>query len=117
MSTTQSMNCDMVAELASAYAEKTLSGQETQALEAHLQQCQDCRAAIKRFRAVDGLMGFAQLDQKDISGAGAPVEGEEGELEEVGAGGVVGRLGGAPWWAVSLALHILVIALASLVSM
>ncbi len=119
MGATNVVDCNMVAELAPAYVEKTLSAEDAQSVESHLRSCPNCRSAVKRFRAVDGLMGFAQLDQNSVNAEGAPAEGgeEEGELVGAGSGGLAERLGGAPWWAVSCVLHVLVIALASLVSM
>jgi hypothetical protein len=111
------MDCEMVAEQASAYIAKTLNKADAKALTAHLEECESCRASVQRFRAVEGLLEYVQIDPQQPQ---QQVREEEEELEEVGAASsdsVFTRMGGAPWWAVSCALHILVIALASLVSM
>src|SRR5258708_3562981 len=114
------MHCEMVAEQASAYVSKSLPKADLKAIELHLEECESCRAAVHRFRAVEGLLEYVQIDPQQ-QGQGRAVRQEEEELEEVGAGAssdsVFARMGAAPWWMVSCALHVLVIALASLISM
>ena len=107
------MDCNLVAEYAAAYVEKSLTRDEMQAVDGHLSGCPACRGAIKRYRAVDGVMSFAQLDQVD--------PGAEPEVAAAAPAGLLdifgARLGAAPWWLVSCALHILVIVLAGLITM
>ncbi len=77
-------------------------------------------------RADKRVLALKQSPPRGVAKAAAPgaatasysAEGDYGEPEEeVAAAGFATRLGSAPWWLVSTALHILVIALASLVSM
>ena len=108
----QTQDCTFVSENLSPYIEGMLDEQDAQVVDAHLKSCGACRKAVSKFRVVHNMLGEAPQGRKVV------VEPEEAEeLAAAGGGGALSRLGGAPWWAVSLALHVLVIALASLVSM
>ena len=119
-------DCQQVAEDLDKYLDRSLGRAAAAKIDAHLAECEACRESVRCSRAVHGLLEYIQLDpregqameqvQDDVDQDILP---EGAELEEVGAGSpsMGERLGGAPWWAVSLMLHVLVIALASLVSM
>src|ERR1041385_1714359 len=99
-------DCQKFSECASAYVEKTLPGDEARAIEEHLHECESCRETLRCFREVLGMLSYAQAE-------------ENGSLEKVEVAqperkGLLSSLGAAPWWGVSMALHVLLIALASL---
>jgi hypothetical protein len=123
--TTSTIDCLHVAEHLEAYLDKALPKREAAQIETHLQDCEACRESVRCSRAVHGLLEYVQMDPRDA--AVEEVENEaqlqgvaadDGQPEEaVAAGSFYERLGAAPWWGVSATLHVLVIALASLVSM
>ncbi|HYF48190.1 MAG TPA: zf-HC2 domain-containing protein [Planctomycetota bacterium] len=93
----------------------------------HVESCSDCRAELEEQRAVSTLLsatianaipaGFndrlkARSAQK-FQAEGALLDGMENESNH----GWRETVGAAPWWAVSVVLHGLVIALAGLISM
>ena len=104
-------HCELVHEHAESYLDGTLADDGIRALEAHLSQCANCRAQMASFREVHSLMEYSQVE---------PVTGDSREGSAPAtqpAPGFFARLTGVPWWCVSVSLHILVIALAGLVSM
>jgi hypothetical protein len=107
----QTDNCDVVVEHLSPYVEGILSKPETAGISAHLQKCGYCRDAVDQVRAVHGLLG-------NMPAAALKHDAPDAFLEvPVENDGWRGRLSAAPWWAVSVVLHILVILLAGLISM
>ena len=121
-------SCKKTTEMMSAFVAGQLSANEARAISEHIAACKTCRADEKRLRAVKGLIhdtvsanqsvpAFATRKGRWVEAA---LRDEETEPEAVASGGGNGwgaRLGAAPWWMVSCALHVLVIALAGLVSM
>jgi hypothetical protein len=126
------------------YVEGSLSMKQAKALEGHLAACAHCRAELEANRQLYVLMentlGARQLasdfdaraeqalhttprNLNERQEAAMAANGDEAFLEPVGAssGGWMGsigeRLNSAPWWGVSIILHLLVVALAGLVSM
>jgi len=104
--------------------------EERASVERHLATCAECRSALARLREVRGLLtavshagmisaAFKAKTAQRLRG----VESREEEPAAVDAGasakpsGALLRLGAAPWWAVSVCLHVLAILLASLVTM
>jgi len=137
--------CEQVWEDFRPYAEGELQGPARQAMEKHLAGCATCQQEFATYRRFHGYMDRtlgaraipADFDQRaetvlrntpastdlppeaQMDDAGEPVgvgaEGEEeGELVEAGVP-LAMRMGGAPWWVVSVALHALVLAFAALV--
>ncbi|MFH0940210.1 MAG: zf-HC2 domain-containing protein [Planctomycetota bacterium] len=122
-------SCADIRECVVRYVDGTLSSEERHALEVHLKSCVTCRDTIKRFRDVHGLMQNSisptilnsnfieqtsnriQAGKTDISKTFLDVEKHESFADRLQV------LGGAPWWGVSIALHVLVILLAGLISM
>ncbi len=103
----QTHDCDFVSANLSPYVERLLDSRDVQGVDAHLKECGTCRQEVKNFRVVHQIL-------EDVP-AGMDRE-PEAELAAAGPSAWE-RFSGAPWWAVSLALHVLVIALASIVSM
>ncbi|HYF51545.1 MAG TPA: zf-HC2 domain-containing protein [Planctomycetota bacterium] len=101
-----SMDCSEIAERLDAYLEKALSRQESSAVDAHLRECRACQNSVDCSQAVHGLISFVQAEQRE---AVAPLGSSEPRWMSV--------IGGAPWWGVSIVLHVLVVALAGLISM
>ncbi len=109
--------CEAVTELMGPYLEKDLPAADRSKVETHLKICDACRDKLRRFGAVRGLLQYTSRLDTGKNNVVEPLE-DRGELVGAAPGsGMLGRMSGAPWWAVSLALHVLVILLASLVSM
>ncbi|HYF48498.1 MAG TPA: zf-HC2 domain-containing protein, partial [Planctomycetota bacterium] len=102
---TDSIDCSTVAELSEVYLDGKLPQDEAAAVERHLAACDPCRESLKCFREVSSLLRYVDAEKRESE---API------LESVGAMGVLSSM---PWWGVSVALHVLVIALAGLISM
>jgi hypothetical protein len=100
-----SIDCKAATEQLGPLVENTLSAEDAAAIAEHVEHCDNCREALRRVKAMYGLLEFADL-AKDADEAGAPAAGRFSDL-----------FSRAPWWGVSLALHALIIALATLVSM
>ncbi len=117
----KTFDCEDIVERTEPYLERKLSRHEVEAVEAHLRECSSCRDTARCFRAVHGLLEYVQLEPNmspTASAALSRIEDEEAEQTAVAAAPTwYENLGGAPWWGVSLALHVLVIALAGLVTM
>ena len=126
-------DCQQVAENLERYLERSVPKKESTLIEAHLEECEACRESVRCSRAVHGLLEYIQLDRREGDAMNELQQQEAdqlaqqqdpnnpNELELAGVGeekpSFAERFSGAPWWAVSLVLHVLVIALASLVSM
>jgi len=120
--------CEELAVHFDAYLDESLAGSEREAVHAHVISCSACREQIRRSREVRGMLlgafqraagsGATSQRLREIT-TGPRVATVAGELEREAAGrdGFLNRLGAAPWWGVSVALHVLVILLASLVTM
>jgi len=138
----QTMECEDVMACSGAYLDRSLEANDRNSIDSHLRECPACREGLERFAAVHGLMqgtlGAQPMSDKfrrstsdlAIQEAEAPESAEAMEAElaqdesmaEVGAEEeaalsvpLSARLGGAPWWFVSVALHALVLAFAALV--
>src|SRR5205807_2645607 len=101
--------CQTMTERASLFVNGALSEAETQEFAQHLSQCEACSETLRQVRAVHGLMEYIDAEAKAGQRAAliaAPASASWGE-----------RLSGAPWWMVSCSLHVLIIALAGLISM
>ena len=126
-------DCGALAARLNDFADGALTPGECAEVEAHLSSCAACREGVQRSRAVRGLLnGAFAAEQSPLdastskhrlreitTGPQAPtVNARETQLAQ---GSVLEsfsqRFGAAPWWAVSVALHVLVILLASLVTM
>jgi hypothetical protein len=105
---TSTLICDALAGKLAAYVEGAVTGPDATVIAEHLDGCAECRAAAERFGAVKNLLEYAQLEEPV-----APVTAEQQPV----AARLGAWLSSAPWWAVSCALHVLVIALAGLASM
>jgi len=117
----------------SAYVDRTLSDQECNEIEAHLRNCKSCRDSVRRFASVQRLLQgtfnagtlspamkqktgqrlLAVLAERPAPFLDIPAAAEpESFADRLRSG-----MGAAPWWGVSVALHVLVILLAGLISM
>jgi len=126
-----SANCDQVAELACDFVDRRVSHEEHAAVEAHLHACISCRAELTHIVAVRNFMkgslkpGALAADFKPetveslrlTTGAVLAVKPVEPDSEPFAVLSLAERLGAAPWWAVSVALHVLVIILLGLITM
>src|ERR1043165_1812217 len=101
--------CEAVAENAEAYLEGTLADAESTQIESHLTGCAACRERIQSYREVHNLMEYSQIDDSTAATMQAVVVPARSFWSD--------KLGAAPWWFVSVALHTLIIALAGLISM
>ena len=125
-------NCRDLATKTSDYLEAKLTAEERGAVDRHLANCPDCSAAFKRFAQVQGLLHGAfesepiSAEFKQKAGEGMRVATQSvlavqtGAQEPVSAplyASLVDRMGTAPWWAVSMVLHVLVITLLGLITM
>ncbi|MFH0938554.1 MAG: zf-HC2 domain-containing protein [Planctomycetota bacterium] len=124
--------CNDIAEKAYDYANESLSSEEVEAIGQHLQRCAACRSRIQQFRAMQdvlrttvGSKAFSpnfnettgqrlqaiMTNKSDKLSTFMDVEKSESFADRLQV------LGGAPWWGVSIMLHVLVILLAGLISM
>jgi hypothetical protein len=112
--------CATASEFLPRYNDNDLSASERSAFDEHLRTCGGCREKLRRFNAMNGVLQFTSRTEQEVeraTGKKRQVEDAE-ELEAAPIGSAwYDRMGSAPWWMVSCALHILVIALASLISM
>jgi hypothetical protein len=120
------------------YSEQSLPEDERIAFENHRVECKKCRDALNSYAQVYNVLhgafkenvvspDFAAktgqrfrgvVSRADRKNSTMPADFEpEDEQPAASSGMVLARLGAAPWWMVSASLHILIIALASLVSM
>ncbi|HYF49827.1 MAG TPA: zf-HC2 domain-containing protein [Planctomycetota bacterium] len=129
MKATSSSDCRAVRECVCDYVENALSAERRAFVDAHMAQCGACRMAVKSYADVQGILNET-LDTKGVSREYAEKMNARFEvmstppamLEAIGeresfAGSLRERFSAAPWWAVSVVLHGLVIALAGLISM
>ena len=124
-------SCRAACERLPDYLERKLPEPDAAALENHLRACAACRLKLSQYRDVQGLLQSALIQP---AGADAetstrlrgittgpwlkvPATNEPRAEVKAGLGTLAQRFGAAPWWAVSVALHVLVILLASLVTM
>ncbi|MFH0939615.1 MAG: hypothetical protein V1899_10100 [Planctomycetota bacterium] len=140
MSTQITAVCAM-GNLIPAYLEKSLPIAETVAFDRHVKTCSICDREIKEQKQMLSLVAQAysnkkissnfdksadqklqSLRQKGRQPVGDDVDEKDLFLAEqtassAGMGTMLASMGGAPWWGVSVALHVLVILLAGLISM
>ncbi len=121
--------CENVARSMYDYFDGTLPAPERAQFERHLAACHACCRSVDEIRSVRTLLtdtlengikpAFNERVGRRVEDARAesPVETEPREVRAPAASGWALRLAGAPWWGVSLALHVLAIALAGLISM
>jgi len=74
--------CNRIEEQAGAYADGALSAAEADAIEAHLETCQTCRAAIERFLAMDVQMKIAN-NRPAVAGPGAIARQRAGSFSSI----------------------------------
>ncbi|MCK6472036.1 MAG: zf-HC2 domain-containing protein [Planctomycetes bacterium] len=127
-------NCAQAAERLTPYAEGALPPDERAAVEAHLRECLECRAAFERLSEVRSCLagalgkGLFSRDFNETTGrrlaAVRPEELRDVEDDEAllaPAPGFLDRLqqsmGGAPWWILSGAFHALLVLLVFLIGM
>ncbi|MBI3828704.1 MAG: zf-HC2 domain-containing protein [Planctomycetes bacterium] len=131
-------DCPKAAERLSAYVDGSLPSEERAAIELHLNTCASCRDGVKRYRAVqsllDGALGpkalrpdFATETGKRMHAVTSgmlpailPQDGFDAGPEPHAATlgeRVLARLGGVPWWGISISLHLLVLVFFSLITM
>ena len=129
-------DCAEFSSLLCDYQDGTLTGDEHASADQHLKACTACRETLAQVQAIKTLLDGtlqehvmrdkfnAETDQKlrsitaDPQLEVDPVEERLVAAEPVGFfGGASDRFGAAPWWAVSVSVHVLAILLASLVTM
>ncbi|MFH0938291.1 MAG: zf-HC2 domain-containing protein, partial [Planctomycetota bacterium] len=126
--------CQEISVRLSAYIDRTLSNEECTVIEQHVRDCVQCRESIRRLASVQRLLngtynlGIMSPALKHKTGqrlavvlAEKSASTQESELllseKSESFSDRLQVLGGAPWWGVSIALHVLVILLAGLISM
>ena len=113
----QISDCQAAAELVCDYAENKLPARERKLMSEHVRVCRACHDAVTRYSEVADLMRIsARIRTGEKEPVGAAWPGVQFDVAPAPSG-ALSRLGSAPWWFVSLALHLLVILLASLISM
>ena len=128
----ETQKCQSLNPLMYEYVHQKLTSTECADFEAHLRDCLTCRDALKRFRAVQGILeqtigpetlgsDFAQKTGQRLATIQPLDTQEEHALSGSSSSSWIDsfgeRFGAVPWWGVSALLHVLVIALAGLVSM
>ena len=126
--------CEELDRLVDDYIAHRLPGEESLAVEHHLTACQACRTKVKRFRQVAALLQDT-FDPTEPLNADLHVKANQwinavtpeelvnyaenchGPARPTSLSRMQEWLFTAPWWFVSVALHALIFALASLVSM
>ena len=126
--------CAKVADCMCDYVEGALDPAEREAVERHVAACAHCRQSLRNFKGVQkllqGTVGASQLSPDFVAKTSQKLRAitashrpelrsmlPEREAEQPVQEGWHSRMSGAPWWGVSLALHVLAIALAGLISM
>ena len=125
-------DCREVAERIPPLVEKSLAPEEAEAVQAHLRGCPRCFEAVRRFQRLQAFAqgalgpnvipaGFtAETGRRlqAVTSHSLPVLGAAEATAAASLGERVrDRLGAAPWWAVSVVLHVLVIVLLGLITM
>jgi len=129
----QVASCRQAAEALPEFAEGALGPSEREAVESHLVSCEGCRERLRRYQGVQGLIkgalgpntlskNFRETTAARLSAVLVPSQAENTaapEEESEARGGVpfLVRLGGAPWWLVSVSLHALVLLLVGLLAL
>jgi hypothetical protein len=119
--------CKSAAVQMGPFIDGTLSAEERAAFEQHLIKCRACQEEVQRFRSVQALLQGAlrpgSLDNQFLEDTGKRVRAVSAqsfsdcvELQTPTASAWA-SFSSMPWWFVSCALHLLLIALASLISM
>src|SRR5690349_5254481 len=91
-------SCAEMMNLFGSYRDGRLSVDRNVEITCHLAKCPDCNAAFRAYTRARGGVGELQ-------------SGRAPQPEALQCG-LAARLGSAPWWFVSLSLHVLVIILA-----
>ncbi len=121
------------------YAEGALPPAASRSVEDHIQNCRHCREGLQSVRETQALLSsarapdvlgpeFAGHTRTRLASMSGEVEQASAAFERLRVDEPVAEdipnepqrefaLGSAPWWAVSLALHVLIIALAGLITM
>jgi hypothetical protein len=100
--------CDAISARASLYVNHVLADNEVREIDEHLRACTACQNAFRRVGIVHSLLESLPAESAST---------DEKEPAEPFLGNSKKLLAGAPWWAVSVLMHVLVIALAGLISM
>ena len=137
------IDCAAAAALVVEKLEGRLDAQRALALDAHLAACTRCHAMSLQYAKMHSLMlhgiaargvsdGFDERSNRRLQERRAAIEEhhttsaaltsvrlglDPEEVKVPAAAGLAQRFGAAPWWAVSVSLHVLAILLASLVTM
>jgi hypothetical protein len=122
------LTCEEASELVFDFANNRLNSGESDAFSIHLEQCGVCRAKVQRLQAVQGVLhetvgpkaisrNFNETTGQRLQTIAEEAPEEQGFLVASEPVGWKDRFSAAPWWAVSAVLHVLVLALASLISM
>jgi hypothetical protein len=125
------LQCREVAERMPEYADRELPAELAKEMDAHLAACKACREGLRRYQSVDSLWrGTSQRDaDRQLAQTGKWLEGVSSdsllkcaqshqlEAQPSRLQKLLSGAGAAPWWFVSATLHVLVIALATLVTM
>jgi len=111
------------------YVNATLPAPDYKEVSAHIAACSDCASAVKSLAQVQGILKQAlnpaelgrefheRMEARLTAIATPPITLETVSAQPSLVATLSDRLSGAPWWGVSVVLHVLVIALAGLISM
>ncbi|HYF51414.1 MAG TPA: zf-HC2 domain-containing protein [Planctomycetota bacterium] len=109
--TVMKVDCAFVRDHVSPYVAGQLEQPESHAVSSHVRACARCRMTVENIRAIQ----LALQDTSEDETGEAPLLATAETSEQPSA--ARWSLSAAPWWAVSVVLHGLVIALAGLISM
>lgn len=114
---TSTAECDLLAENMGSYVDGSISMNDARRIDAHLSGCNACQESLHQFRAVKGLIEYMEAAPATaaLQPAGAPAI-PAAQAASFGMS-LYERFSSVPWWMVSAAMHVLIIALASLLSM
>src|SRR5437667_3906146 len=103
---TKTSPCNAIVDQLAPYIEGALNAYEVQLVGAHLESCPSCSVALQQIQAVRGLLQYVHVQQnasRNGNAANMPPNGRKAAI--------------LAWWFVSVAMHVLIIVLAGLVSL
>jgi len=121
-------DCRQLLERLTPYLENALPGDERRSVEDHLRGCAACRKELEKYRKIQGALrgafpgralseNFDETTGRKLNSVQPCMVEDEEPVLTAPQSSWLDQTGAAPWWAVSVSLHVLAILLASLVTM